>query len=250
MILALTLRTIRFAALVCALAVVFTAQANAASPSDSTSGNNNIMGETGELSRLQLFRLSNTELPPWSALEIVEVFLRLYSAHDAEAVDYSVGALGICILFNAQFSKEVSSVELCINDQSDPNAFALPPEKGSQQATICLSRSLLATLTTLGELAFVLAHETAHIIQDHFEPHIGGLLLSAAQIEHIKKTRAAWELEADYMAVQQLQKSGFSTRAAFQTLQNFTTSDLSPTSEHLVFHPQLTYRLALLGGVN
>ena len=99
--------------------------------------------------------------------------------------------------------------------QHTPNAYAIGP------STIVISTALLDFLEGESELAFVLAHELAHLILGHTHKNLAGNreLRSSPWVRYLKA-----ELAADNLALQLLKKghySGAPGLAVLKRLANF-----------------------------
>ena len=142
-------------------------------------------------------------------------------------------------------------VELHILASEKPNAFALPAEEDSEQASaqIFISQGLLNRLNARNELAFVLAHEMAHITKNHF-PILPPFILTGRQLEHIEKTHHRWEFEADESAMQVLSERNMkleSPRILFERLTEAEATEKSHSGS-VATHPSAEERVAALSG--
>ncbi|MBI2267641.1 MAG: M48 family metalloprotease [Armatimonadetes bacterium] len=117
-----------------------------------------------------------------------------------------------------------------------PNAFAFP------NGWVYVNKGLLSMPATDDELAFVLAHEVAHVTQDHARRRIDQAMLTGTIIGILTGQSESWvqilgdilnatmqsgysreqEIDADRIGLETVYKSGFNTRGAitfFQKLQ-------------------------------
>ena len=142
---------------------------------------------------------------------------------------------------------EPIAVSIGIIDDSNPNSYALPADSESgEPARIFLTRGLLEQIQSVDELAFVLAHESAHIRLNHFVPPLPLAILSAADLEHISAVRQGWEFEADRLALYDLKLAGMNASAASAALlrlERFESVEVASNSRN---HPQLRRRLIAL----
>lgn len=142
---------------------------------------------------------------------------------------------------------ELIAVAIGIIDDENPNSYALPADiENGEPARIFLTRGLLEQIQSADELAFVLAHESAHIRLNHFVPPLPLAILSAADLEHISAVRQGWEFEADRLALYDLKLAGMNAGAAREALvrlERFESLELAPNIRN---HPQLKTRLIAL----
>ena len=115
-----------------------------------------------------------------------------------------------------------------ILEVQDRVALSLPPGR------ILLSRPLVLSFSEEGELAFVVAHEMAHLVLDHFEVRD----LSPEQAQQR-------ELDADRYAVELLRVAGYDPSVAEQAIlraysHQTTGAPTAPT------HPEVSARRAAL----
>jgi predicted Zn-dependent protease len=107
-------------------------------------------------------------------------------------------------------------IQVFIIEKSTPNAYALPsPDR------IFISRSLLELIENESELAFVIAHEMAHIKYHHFSPHLP-IILNEAQLARIALIHQSWEYEADNEALRLIQGAGFAPESSVSLLKRLS----------------------------
>jgi len=118
------------------------------------------------------------------------------------------------------------SVEVSLLDSGESFAFAMPSGR------IALSRGLVTSLASEGELAFILAHEIGHIALNHFD-------LSA------KKNVWQSEHAADIFAVKLLSRGGYDPRVAQLALLHSYSHTFSPTGTSGT-HPDIRARQLII----
>ncbi|MFC1765212.1 M48 family metallopeptidase [Planctomycetota bacterium] len=148
-----------------------------------------------------------------------------------------------------------------ISDKS-PNAFALPG------GTVIVTNSLLTLCdNSSDQMAFVLAHEMAHIIKGHAMERLAmnAAITTVTKLGTVRKSIMGWvqkvgvgalqgtysqdhELEADALGIRLSRAAGYQAEAACQLLE--ALSRLSPTSSqeglksYFSSHPPLARRLS------
>ncbi len=134
---------------------------------------------------------------------------------------------------------------LSILDSPQANAYALPATD-SRSASVVLTQGLLSLIESENELAFVLAHEFAHIEKSHYPVDVPTMLLNQKQLAHIAKVHQHWELIADQRAVEQLTAAGFDCSASIALLTRLEKN--FGHHRHLLFqqHPSPRHRLRAL----
>ena len=138
-------------------------------------------------------------------------------------------------------------IELVILSSHHANAYALPADHSrGREATIYLSVGLLQLIHTDGELAFVLAHEMAHITSDLFTAPFEDILLTPSVLQHISEVHLEWEHSADAYALQMVRKAGFSTSHSVQLLERLQLVEKNSKHHFLRSHPSLKERVAAL----
>lgn len=144
-------------------------------------------------------------------------------------------------------NQDPQTIDIIIQEQSAPNAYALPMNEGSQTpAQIILNQGLLESIRDESELAFVLAHEISHIRHNHFQTHLPELLLTVSQIRHIDSVHRAWELAADQEAIADLKNSGFNILASISVLERFCSFQNSTERKSISHHPAMIERILAL----
>jgi len=128
-----------------------------------------------------------------------------------------------------------------VTDEPEVNAFALPP------TTVYIHRGMLAQIRDEAELAWMLAHEIAHITAGHADDAISDAVLD---IEHeegpddIRHSRAD-ELAADELAILAMTQAGYDPRAAGTLLRALRMLDPDPVAQAATGkHPPWTERIA------
>lgn len=140
----------------------------------------------------------------------------------------------------------LSSVEIMIDEEARPQAFARPAEKPTLSGRIVLSTGLLAMLENESELAFVVAHELAHLEHDHFSPQLPVAMLTSRQLAQIALTHQRWELQADADAVALLRTAGFDPKAAVSLLGRLEQAEANSSQSFVRHHPAMHERIAKL----
>lgn len=139
------------------------------------------------------------------------------------------------------------AIELAVHEDGKPTAYAL--KRGSARpdapARIVITASLLSLLRDSSELAFVIAHELAHIEHDHFSPEIPFAMFTPRQLAHIASTHQRWELDADASAIALLRSGGFDLRASVDILGRLESVETSNES-FLRRHPSIRDRISQL----
>jgi len=143
---------------------------------------------------------------------------------------------------NEDRDDHLNVIELYVMHTEEPNAFSIPGNsKEGLASRIIITEGLLLQLTHESELAFVLAHEFAHLRLSHFTPEIPTALLSNAQRAEMLQLQRSWEIEADSAAVRLLEATGFTATRALKLF-----SHLSLHQDHghkLSSHPSLKSRI-------
>jgi len=96
------------------------------------------------------------------------------------------------------------------------------------------------------EIAFVLAHEMAHIRLDHFAPSFPFAVLTSAQLEHIVEVRQDWEYAADGIATDAIANAGYARSAGLSILERISEFELSSQAMASSSHPNLRDRLTAM----
>jgi len=103
-----------------------------------------------------------------------------------------------------------ATVQVSLLDSEESFAFAMP------NGRITLSRGLVSSLASEGELAFIVAHEIGHIALNHFD---------------VSAKKNVWQSEhaADIFAVKLLWRGGYDPRIAQTALLHSYSHTFSPT---------------------
>ena len=142
---------------------------------------------------------------------------------------------------NFAVQHDLNEVKLEIRHDPRIIAYALATAK---PVKLVISSGLVSKLDTESQLAFILAHEMAHLIQGHVSLDLEDILFTQKQLQHIHRTRQQWELDADSLAHSHLQKSGYSTDAIPEVLQILSNSSDRVTHKMHGLHPENARRLA------
>ncbi len=210
-------------------------------------------GENPAVTRLSDKLLTTTQLEPLLA----KIFQQLYPEYEyvspVAACELWSSGLGelflpktILLRFRSA-DNALPSVELVVSDSGNANAIALPADEDSDQpAQIILSRALLGYLSDRSELAFVIAHEMAHIRHDHF-PLLPPFLLTDSQLRHISDVHKGWEIEADREALRLLEARRMSLEAPVRVLRRLEAAEeREADTEHAESHPPMSERIAAI----
>ena len=137
-------------------------------------------------------------------------------------------------------------IRLAFLEEEKPNAYTLPSH-GSQthSPTIFFTRGLLSRTHFESELAFIIAHEIAHIEGEHFGLEFPSLILTDEQLSHITKVQREWELQADLKAIRVLQNAGYNLKAGVNLLERLHAFDREQ-SEVVRKHPSILKRVSAL----
>lgn len=172
----------------------------------------------------------------WSA-EIPAVFTRLYPAyvvlsHSARQIpaagSSSLAENGDGADWRAGWNfisrqPGLPSLRIEFLDDPEPNAYAVSSKQNAnRQAIIYLSRGITALFRSRSDLAFVLAHEMAHLKADHHMPDFSLALLTGRQLKRISAIHQDWEFQADQAALTQMARAGFDTLAPAALLQELS----------------------------
>lgn len=139
---------------------------------------------------------------------------------------------------------DAAGVSIELLDDERPNAFAIPAYRSSSgSARIVLTTGLRRVLMSKSELAFVVAHELAHLRADHFSPELPAITLSSSQIEKIVSVHQSWEIDADRSAVEMLHRRGLDARAGLHLLGRLDEFERRSESAIEHKHPPISERL-------
>lgn len=145
---------------------------------------------------------------------------------------------------------EQQHIQISILEHAFPNAYALPKSTvANTPPQIFISIGLLELVHDESELAFILAHEMAHLRFGHFSPHVPSLILGAKQLAHIALIHQAWEHAADDEALLMLTSAGYSPQAALSLLSRLAHLDRMTLGQSASFtrrHPAIEQRLSAL----
>jgi Zn-dependent protease with chaperone function len=202
-----------------------------------------------------LYLLRTNNRSAWSK-QTADTFQRLFpgysssTAFECSAADTPENAVAESLLFHrTDGSPEI--IQLRFLEDPLPNAFALPPvtEEGTP-AEIILTSGLMERLQSDTQLAFVLAHEMAHIRMGHFAPQLPPMLFTKEQLEHIATVHAGWELQADQAALHELLASGFDVADVSALLAQLAGFEAHAHEALPASHPPMEQRIAAIAGSN
>jgi hypothetical protein len=160
------------------------------------------------LSIEQLFYIEHQPICSWEE-QIRETLQKLV---ESDPLNRSQSSDNSCSFSPTRHSDYDLSFE--IRQSSEPNALALRQHGG----LIVLTSSLLNTITSPSELAFVLAHELAHLQHEHIPAPPVNLILTNEQEKHIDSIRRKWEIQADQEATRMLISAGYNPTHGAQLL--------------------------------
>lgn len=186
---------------------------------------------------------------------VADVFLTLYPAYrptsDGSCELSSIADSSIAddssatFLFYSLAAKNLSTITLTILDDPRPNAYAIDSAHSASGASeLFLTKGLLELMTSRAALAFVIAHEMAHLELDHFAPDFSLLVLTASQEQRVRRIHEDWELTADRRAAQILRKTGFDNREAIDFLRLLGSCGNPDVHENVLqAHPAIEDRI-------
>jgi len=184
--------------------------------------------------------------------QLAHVFLRLYPNYTQVEASHclcqtvketpSISASPLC--FKADSS---SRIRLVLHKKDRLNAISLTicPET-KKIGEIVIYSELLEQLVSPSEIAFVIAHEMAHLDAGHVLPPLGPTVLSHSQMEEIASIRRRWEHEADIRALDKIVDAGYSAKAPEDLLRRIDTANYPlKSAEYSNFyqHPDSPARL-------
>ncbi len=185
---------------------------------------------------------------------ILSSFLALYP-------DYRVSSEPICsnsanhnsttdLLFYSS-TADVSILKIVVIPTKKPNAYALAKSSTmDEEAKIVLTQGLLDLIHTNSALAFVIAHEMAHLKAEHFLPDFSQTIFTSAQQKFFENITQNWELVADHEALQKLYEAGFEDKKAIKFLSSLAKHSETTDIPFLRNHPSLTLRINSLKLIN
>lgn len=162
------------------------------------------------------------------------------------SMDLTCGSSGqhgdsiFAVAHNTQGEQQL--LQITLQHDIRPNAFSMPQSTdGSQPAQILLTTGLINSINNVEGLAFVLAHELAHIDYDFFPLQLPPALLTTEQQDHIAATHRTWEYAADRLAIQRMRQAGYNSNGARAVLT--ALSSWEPAYEQQPNHPRIADRL-------
>ena len=183
---------------------------------------------------------ADSEVPHPALLELQEAVSKLFPNHKLEI--RHLGENKSYVLIDELADIGPVRIELKLSEK--PNAFAIPAYRSkSGAAQIILTTALKNLLINKSELAFVIAHELAHLREDHFSPDLPAITLTSSQLEKIVRVHQGWEMTADKEAVEMLYRRGLDARAGLHLLgrlDQFETKDKLAAERS---HPAISERL-------
>lgn len=154
-------------------------------------------------------------------------------------------------IMSALFGDDVSAFlgitpRFLIADSPLPNAYARP------DGTIVLTSTLLGMLETKDELAFIIAHETGHLMlhQDAGARLLGHSHRLLGNLRTSPPERVQMELEADEFAVILMARSGFNSQSAVAFLERLGSWGMDSQAPLSHIRPSLRTRLERLHEFN
>lgn len=132
-------------------------------------------------------------------------------------------------------------LEVVILEQPQPNAYIARNQ--NENVHLFLTSGLLNLLQTESELAFVLAHEIAHLQNDHFSPHIPSLILTPEQLIHISLVHEDWEFVADRQALETLRAANYHPAESITLLERLAKIVPQAPEAFTHHHPAIQNRI-------
>lgn len=132
---------------------------------------------------------------------------------------------------------DCETISIRVHDSPQINAQATAE-------VITITTALLSVIQSNSELAFVLAHELAHIKEGHATALPQALLLTDSQLARVNTIRRQWEFDADALAISLLREASFKMNSVRGLLTRLYSHRKPLPGEH---HPRLRERLDALG---
>lgn len=153
--------------------------------------------------------------------------------------------LNIMTSSNSPICKE--PLEILVSDSLTANAMAFRANALEREpARIVISKGLMSLLHSESELAFVLAHEIAHIRREHFSPDLPLAMLTPKQLERINKTHDDWEHIADKEALRLLESRVFDPFSSTRLLRRIVNTIALPHKDNTPYRAPINRRIAEL----
>ena len=189
---------------------------------------------------------------PWVA-QLDRVMNRLYKATREVSCKAELTFLHQSRLYQIPATNDQAhaiSVNVVVLPGSTPNAYASEiGVRGFSQFVVHLTSELLRNVRNESELAFILAHEIAHIRGEHFPVAADGMILSDSVKAHIARVHRSWELEADQKAIADLKRANYSIASAVALLNRIGHFEQNDTHEAHRNHPSIGQRTTLLSAL-
>jgi len=157
---------------------------------------------------------------------ITETFLRVFPNYKLTHSPFcSLGEIsdetfGQQLLFYSSDEK-LPIIELRTISSKTLNAYSLPASRSdSGYGIIVVTDSLLRVAKDESAIAFVLAHEMAHLKDDHFMPPMSDAIFTQKQRKFFENIQEQWELAADAYAIATIRRIGFNEQQAFRLLES------------------------------
>lgn len=115
-------------------------------------------------------------------------------------------------------------IRLIVKESPIPNAYAFPAHDG--KASMIISTALLETTNDEAELAFILAHEVAHILHDHTPFPEEAHFITKKHRKRIHAVRNAWENDADQFAIALLKDKNIDLEGSVRILEKLAQKQM------------------------
>ncbi len=212
---------------------------------------------TSSLGRRQYKMMSDTEMAQMGVAAFAEISKQMPASRDA-LTNAKVACVANAITRNLSGVNSTTGWEVRVFADDTPNAFALPGGK------IGVNTGLLKVARTQGQLAAVIGHEVAHVLEGHANERVTshfavetamglislaadasnpmhGQLLGAlglgAQVGVLLPYGRAHEREADLVGLDLMAKAGFDPNEAVELWHNMGEAGGGQPPEFLSTHP-------------
>jgi len=219
--------------------------------------------QTSSLGRRQLKLMSETEMSQLGTAAFLEISSQTPSSRDALS-NAKVTCVANVIIETLPGVNSRISWEVRVFADDTPNAFALPGGK------IGVNTGLLQVARTQGQLAAVLGHEVAHVMEGHANERVTsefaaksvlqlvslaadasnplhgqmiGLLGAGVQIGVLLPYGRAHEREADLVGLELMAQAGFDPNESIALWQNMSKAGGAQPPEFLSTHPSHNSRI-------
>ena len=223
--------------------------------------------ETSSLGRHQLKLMSDSEMSEMGVAAFAQISKQTPASRDA-GTNAKVACVANAVTRNASGPNASASWEVRVFADDSANAFALPGGK------IGVNTGLLKVARTQGQLATVIGHEVAHVLEGHANERVSsevagsvalGVLSTAAgaaspagaqminllggpalQVGVLLPYGREQESEADLVGLDLMAKSGFDPNEAVALWENMSKAGGAQPPEFLSTHPSHGTRIYAL----